>query len=155
MRLQRFLTLALVIVAVFASSCKSPEETITKIQAVITLALKDSPTIHRYAGGGTLHIEDTAIVSCTNQVGGTISSLTVTWKVSGSTVATTNHAGGRVAGNGSLDIVFDSECSALYQPDTVVFRVVGTDSNGYAIDKSLTYTYDWDIAGAGFVTARQ
>ncbi|MDD8026884.1 MAG: hypothetical protein PHI34_10235 [Acidobacteriota bacterium] len=155
MRLKWILSWSLLLLIVMASSCKSPEESTAQTKAAIQFELKDTPTMRRYAGGGTLHIENTAIVSCSNEVGGTITSLNVTWFVGNSQVASTKHDGGRVSGYGSLEIVFDSECSAIYKPDTVTFRIVGTDGNGYAIDKSLSYSYNWDDANAGFMIGRQ
>lgn len=122
-----------------------------KPEATFNFALATSPTITWNTDGGTLHIENSAIVTSTNNVGGTVTSLDITWYVGGTIVSTSTHPGGHFAGYGTLTITFHSECSRQYEPDVVTFRIVGRDDNGNAIDRTLTYSWDWDVQGSRFI----
>lgn len=131
-----------------SASCKSPasakEKDPKKPEASLDYHLEKEPTITWNWEGGTLHIENAAIVTSLNAVGGTVDYLEIKWYMNSTLVSTTTHAGGGFAGYGTLTIRFNSTCSRQYEPDTVTFRISGRDANGYTINKTLTYYWSWD-----------
>jgi hypothetical protein len=129
-----------ILISVSCSSTPTTPET-PKKPAIIELRLEQEPPyMYPYSGW---NIYGTAIVSCTNDVGGKITYLDVIWYVGSSVVASSRYAGGNVPGYGNLKIDFNSYCGGQYKSDKVMWTIAGTDNNGFAINVSRYWTFTW------------
>jgi len=132
-------------------SCNSPTtstDTTTTIapkkQATIELRLQQEPPSMMYnSWDDSWYIQGTAMVSCTNEIGGRITYLDVTWTVGNNTVASSRHEGGIIPPYGNLSIDFNSKCDSKYKPDKVTFKIAGTDNNGFSINQNRYWTWTW------------
>jgi hypothetical protein len=144
-------TLAILAV-VTAAACSSPSSSTTTSstaeKAVFTMDLEDYAQIYLDPADGLRHFKNTLMIESTNDVDVTITALTVSWYIDDALVAYSEHDGGSLTGESSLELAFDSTCDAAYKAGKTVIRVVGTDENAYAIDQSETYTWTWSyLAG--------
>ncbi|MDD8027727.1 MAG: hypothetical protein PHI34_14595 [Acidobacteriota bacterium] len=138
-------TLAILAV-VTAAACSSPSSSTssTAEKATFTMDVGDYAQIYLDSADGLRHFKNNLIIESTNDVDGTITSLTVSWYIGDALIAYSEHDGGSFTGEGSLELAFDSTCDAAYRAEKSVIRVVGTDENAYAIDQSETYTWIWN-----------
>lgn len=140
--MKKIIITALILAISISVSCSNTTTPTTpKKQAAIEFRIQKEPPSLYVSDYADSYFDETAIVSSTNEVGARITYLDVTWTAGNKTVSSSRHDGGIVPAYGNLLIAFHSTCDNQYKEVTVIFRVVGTDNNGFSIDKSRSWTW--------------